>query len=264
MEKLESNTDDLICPTCHSVQITYRGEDVIEPCSICSEKFMYLKCYHCKKKIYFKNQNFTDGVNIRCPYEGCGKYFCKSSCGVCERTLYFPDRYQEGSKVKCPFKDCGEEYYKVLCPNEMCNSKITYKTVKEVTQGDAQPPALPYREGLNVCCKKCKTSFQKITCYQCLRRLVWTEPNSMVEGQKIECPYDDCKKCFNKIYCPHCQKCNIFTRGGMEVGTKIQCIYKECGKFFNKITALERLINVFTQLVNRSFQTSCALDVTPV
>jgi hypothetical protein len=237
MDKANNNLsmyDDLLCPSCLNPQKTYRAEESFEACSYCKEKFIYQKCYHCKKKIYFNSQNFSDGVNIKCPYADCSKWFCKSSCGVCSSTLYFPDRYQEGSKVKCPFKTCGEEFYKVICPNEKCNAKIVFKGGK-VGDNQADQSSAGYKDGTTINCNACGTIFQKTSCYECLRKLVWLSPNRLVEGQKIVCPYEDCGKSVNKIYCPHCSKCNIFVRGGMEFGSKIKCIYRECGKFYNKV-----------------------------
>ena len=216
MEKLENVNginEELICPTCLSFQSISRGEDILGKCQnpICNEIFMFLKCYHCKKRIYFTKQNFTNGVNIKCPYVECEKWFCKSACGACERILYFPDRYQEGSKVKCPFKDCQEEYSKIICPNEKCGIALTFKIPKEnlsltpLSQNSnvnlSQLNNNTYREGLSVNCKNCNLKFQKINCYHCLRRLVWAFPNNLIEGQKIICPYENCKKHFNKVDC---------------------------------------------------------------
>jgi hypothetical protein len=232
MDYFELKSDEILCPNCKTKQRCNRGEDQLDNCVSCNVKFMYLKCYHCKKKIFFNNHTFTDGVNIKCPYEDCGKFFCKSSCVSCERTLYFPDRYQEGSKVKCPFKDCSQEFFKINCPNDYCTNKICFK-LNSITDSLSNQPL--YREGISITCEKCKTTFQKITCYNCLRKLVWTDPKKLIDCQKIECPYEECKKTFNKIFCPHCQKCNIFTKGAIEIGNKITCIYKECGKTFNKI-----------------------------
>jgi hypothetical protein len=235
-ENFISNLNDLICPCCLNPQSTLRAEDTYEACSYCKEKFSYQKCYHCKRKVYFKSQNFTDGVNIKCPYSDCNKWFCKSSCGVCNSTLYFPDRYQEGTKVKCPFKTCGQEYYKIICPNDKCNSRIVFKPSNNNENSlDSSNSLGCYKEGNTVACGVCKITFQKISCYECLRKLVWIGPNKMIEGQKLVCPYEDCNKSVNKIFCPHCQKCNIFIRGGMEFGSKIKCIYRECGKYYNKI-----------------------------
>jgi hypothetical protein len=167
-----NNSDEIICLKCNKTQKKFRGEDILEKCQFCLEKFMYLKCYHCKKKVYFFNENMVDGVNIKCPYIECGKFFTRSSCGVCNKNLYFPDRYQEGSKVKCPFKECGEEFFKIICPNEKCGSKLAFKKNNPINGSDnlnnsttTKNICSNYKEGVLVNCKSCNSKFQKINCY---------------------------------------------------------------------------------------------------
>ena len=154
MEKYEID-DETICPFCLTQQNNVTHDDKMKVCSNCSGNFSFIKCFHCKKKIYLKNSKYSDGISINCPYVDCGKWFSKSSCGECERTLYFPDKYQEGSKVKCPFKGCEVEYCKINCPK--CSLKQTFKI----------SPRESYKEGLIITCKNpiCKTKFQKINCF---------------------------------------------------------------------------------------------------
>ena len=53
-----------------------------------------------------------------------------------------------------------------------------------------------------------KTIYQKIKCYYFFRPIVYSSDkehkNKYVECQKVECPYSDCKKSFNRIICPKC------------------------------------------------------------
>jgi hypothetical protein len=72
--------------------------------------------------------------------------------------------------------------------------------------------------------------FQKITCYYCLRPIVYytTKENNRdryFESMKIECPYPDCSKAFNRIICPQCNGKNISVSSG-------QCNCNECGNCF--------------------------------
>ena len=80
--------------------------------------------------------------------------------------------------------------------------------------------------------------FQKITCYYCLRPIVYytTKENNRdryFESMKIECPYPDCSKAFNRIICPQCNEINYLEYGLYMMGNKIKCNY--CGHGFSKI-----------------------------
>jgi len=200
-------------------------------CKFCEKSFFTVKCYHCKRRHFFRENCIIDGINIKCQYLDCGKYFSRSCCAECQKNLYYPDKYLEGTIVKCPFKECEKIFSKILCPNNNCKTIINFKN-------GLLSKDISYREGLFVNCKdeNCNAeNFAKMNCLHCSRRLVWFYPKNILEGQKIICPHEDCGMSFNKIYCPHCNKCNLYKKGLLEIGAKITCIYKECGKSFNKI-----------------------------
>ncbi len=269
-----SNSDEVTCPLCSHTQhfnISIKDNFFIN-CENCHGKFLLIKCYHCKRRIYYKN-NYPDGTNILCPYTDCKKWFSKSSCALCDRITFFRNRNQEGCKIHCPFKDCNKEYSKILCPVESCQNKIVFTVLGEDNDGvvglnksnnsnSSVESGNLYSEGAPITCQKCTTKFQKITCFNCFRRLIWLnngngsdgivynnfdnhlnnhlnnhnpQNKTLIEGQDILCPYSDCGRKFNKLNCPHCHKCNIFPKGNKEIGSKIRCIYKECNKSFNKV-----------------------------
>jgi hypothetical protein len=63
-------TDHILCPNCLKQQIDINlPEESKIKCLDCSKEFIYLKCYHCKKKITMKNLEYIDGTNIQCKYE---------------------------------------------------------------------------------------------------------------------------------------------------------------------------------------------------
>ena len=180
-------SDELTCPNCLKPQFDLNmAEESKIKCMDCSKDYIYLKCYHCKKKITMKNLEYIDGTNIQCPFPNCAKFFSKSSCAICVKPIFFPDKNQEGSKIKCPFKDCNKEYCKIICPNIDCKAKLFWK--------DAN-----YREGQIITCSaiRCGKKFQKVNCFHCMRRCVWLDC-SYIEGQKIVCPYLECSRQFNK------------------------------------------------------------------
>ncbi len=233
------NNDLFFCPNCLVDLSNHREYQEFKKipdykkilCKFCEKSFFSLKCYHCKRKHFFQEDNIIDGINIKCQYPDCGKCFSRSSCSECQKNLYYPDKFLEGTIVKCPFKECEQPFSKILCPNILCNTMINFKN--GIYKKD-----IPYQEGILINCtnEKCKIkSFSKINCLHCSRRLVFIYPNNILEAQKIICPYEDCRFSFNKIYCPHCYKCNVYKKGLLEYGSKIVCIYKECRKSFNKI-----------------------------
>jgi len=82
-------TDHILCPNCLKQQIDINlPEESKIKCLDCSKEFIYLKCYHCKKKITMKNLEYIDGTNIQCPFPNCGKYFSKSSCAICVKPYF--------------------------------------------------------------------------------------------------------------------------------------------------------------------------------
>ena len=57
--------------------------------------------------------------------------------------------------------------------------------------------------------------------------------NKYCEGQKVVCPYKDCKKTFNRLICPACLEENYINDGWYEMGSKVKC--NKCKLNFGKI-----------------------------
>lgn len=227
---MEEKQKSIKCPFCLNETFSSEKDNQINLCIHCQKEFTLIKCFHCTNKIFFKQKLNLDGINLKCPYKNCGKYFVKSSCGVCSNKLYFPGKFPEGSTVVCPVKTCNRKYAKIECPIENCCNVVLFHSGVEEKK-------VLYDEGNLLECKthQMPVLFQKINCFHCLRRLVWISPNKAVEGQKILCPYDDCKKIFNRVVCPNpeCKQSNIFTKGGLEFGSPIKCLY--CHVYFHII-----------------------------
>ena len=202
-----------------------------------NDNFIIL-CKYCKKKIFYKKLNSElplngmNGINIKCPYVSCKKYFYLTICPKCKKEQTIPKIIKEGDLIKClENKDCGYEYLQIRCPIQKCNDLTYFAKPKNFSNN---PNGIIYNH-------KNKILFQKITCYFCVRPIVYiSEQNNInryYDSMKIECPYSDCKHSFNRIICPICSEINIFEGGYYFMGHKIKCC--GCQNFFGKILCPE-------------------------
>jgi hypothetical protein len=61
---------------------------------------------------------------------------------------------------------------------------------------------------------------------------IW-DSSEYYPGQPVICAYNDCKKKFHKVSCPHCQRLNIFS--DFFFGKNYNCIYEDCKKEFSRL-----------------------------
>ena len=225
MEKDENCLDQLKCIFCkegipnESIITSKSGETYL--CQSCSSSFTFIRCFFCSKPLYFKNRINFELVTIKCPYKNCMKSFSISSCNVCKVPVYFSGRFP----VQCPNKKCQNYFAKLKCPIQSCNNSITYQGKKT----DNFPPYI--ETNINECAlHNPHFFFQKMNCEHCSRILLWSYPDICIKGQKVICPYEDCKKTFNKVYCPKCYKANIFPKGSFRFNQEFKCVY--CSYYF--------------------------------
>ena len=214
----------LKCPYCYEEIQQDQENNMIKPeskitCNKCKKNFYYIKCFHCSGKIYYKQEISLMNLVIKCPYIKCKKIFAISSCDLCKAKIYFNGRYP----LKCPNKSCNNLFYKKKCPIKECNNYITLNFNNE-----AQKNNNIYKEGDLLVCNlhEPKFIFQEVNCYHCNRSLIWVFPQrGLIVGQKITCIYNDCKKDFNLVNCPKCNKANFFPNGEDNMfGIEIKCI----------------------------------------
>ena len=204
-------------------------------CQKCTINFCYILCAFCDKKIYMKihpeglDYNGLNGFNINCPYNSCGKSFYFTKCIKCKRTQKIKNYIKEGSTITCIYKDCKFEYFQINCPIKYCPDLISN-----------EKPKLHKNFPFGVMCihkKEHEVMYQKVNCFYCWRPIVYlssvTHKNKYIECQKVICPYNDCKKSFNRIICPHCYSENYFNDGWYKMGSKIKC--NKCQENFGKI-----------------------------
>ena len=191
----------------------------------------YIECVHCKKKNYYKKNEGKklNGLNIKCFY--CLQYFYTTVCPKCKVLHKIPKFIHEGELITCPDKKrCKNQYIQTFCPIKDCEDVCFFTKPKNYTN---LPCGVIYNH-------KSILVFQKISCYFCLRPIVYITKeehkiNRYYEVQKIKCPYTDCGKIFSRIICPKCTAVIIVEMYIM--GSRIKCT--SCNSIFAKIYCVE-------------------------
>ena len=225
-------------------------------CEKCKD-YIFILCVFCGQKIFFnKNKdnlplNGMNGLNIKCPYTSCNKYFYLTICPKCKKYQKIPKILKEGEIIKCDKKkECGFEYLQVRCPIEDCKDLTYFPKPKNFL---SNPDGFIYNH-------QKKLIFQKISCNFCFAPIVYISGiniiNRYYDSMKIVCPYKNCKKCFNRIVCPICSEINIIEKGNYFMGHKVKC--SRCKNFFGKIICPKCLkINPLTKNFFKSGEMIC-------
>ena len=202
-------------------------------CQKCSLNFTFIFCPFCEKKIYMKihpkpiQYNGLNGYNIKCPYKSCSQMFYFTKCPKCNMVQKQKKYIKEGMVIECQNNECKFNYCQVNCPKKYCTDLVSFEKPKNFTN---------FPIGIMIIHKN-EIMFQKINCYYCWRPIVYpskqNHKNKYCECQKVECPYEDCKKTFNRIICPFCFEEIYINDGWYEMGSNIKC-YK-CKNSFGKI-----------------------------
>ena len=253
--KTKSNSiqkiDKILCPNCLIPINTYlnnlklsngnntqikcdeNSDFSIISCKNCLLNFTFISCPYCEKKIFMKiyqnnfKYNGLDGHNIRCPYKSCQQIFYFTECPKCKFVQKQKKFIKEGKDIICLNDNCKYIYIQVNCPIKYCTDLLSL---------DKQKAAKNFPLGIMLLHEN-EIMFQKINCYYCCRPIVYkskkNHKNKYCEAQKVECPYNDCGKFFNRIICPNCNDEIYINDGWYEMGSSIMC-YK-CGKQFGKI-----------------------------
>lgn len=202
-------------------------------CQQCNFIFTFINCLFCNQKIYMKIYpkevicNGLIGHNIKCPYKSCNKIFYFTKCKKCNIVQKQQKFIKEGEIITCINNKCNYQYIEINCPVKFCKD-ITYLEKPKIFTN--------YPSGIMTLHKN-EFLFQKISCFYCCRPIVYksikSHKNEYIEAQKVECPYIDCKRSFNRIICPICSEENYINDGWYEMGSKIKC--KKCKSHFGKI-----------------------------
>ena len=190
-----------------------------------------ITCCHCNNKIYIEKNCIEklNGVNIKCPYIFCSKYFFMSLCPKCNIYNKIPKFISEGDLIECLNKStCRYQYLQSHCVIAGCLDIMYFSKPKVFLNS---PNGLLYNH-------KNILLYQKISCFYCYRPIdfITKEANNInryFDSMQTKCPYTDCGKCFNRIICSICSAINIFKKGTFIMGHKIKCF--KCHKYFSKI-----------------------------
>lgn len=202
-------------------------------CKKCDMDLTFIRCEFCGKPIVIrkhKNEvefNGLNGYNIQCPDKTCNQIFYLTKCPECESVQKIKNYVKEGNVIICNNDSCKHEYIQIKCP---------YKDCTDIIYNDKETSKRNFPNGVIVLHKKA-VIYQKIECINCFRPILYPSTaeikNKYIEGQKIECQYDDCKKKFNRLICPICTNENYVNDGWYEMGSLIKC--QNCTKTFGKI-----------------------------
>ena len=243
--------EKILCPLCLA-PVNYNLKDIINTidnnaklkyseisdftkvvCQKCNLDFTFISCVYCNRKIFMKihpkatEYNGLNGYNINCPYLSCYKTFYFTKCPKCRIIQKQRKAINEGDIIICTNTQCNYQYIQVNCPIIYSTDVMSFEKPKMYTN---------FPNG-KMLLHKNTHMFQKINCFYCYRPIVFTSTknckNKYCEGQKVECPYNDCKKSFNRLVCPTCFEEIYINDGWYEMGSKIKC--HRCKDYFGKI-----------------------------
>ena len=237
------NTNKLTCPKCSEscpleksiIKFSQNKPSEFDRivCKNCSYEFCFINCVFCQNKIYMKmhiecpKYNGMNAFNIHCPYKLCEKVFYFTECIKCKREQKQKKYIKEGESIECIYEDCKYVYIQNNCSMLHCTDIMSFGKSQVLTN---------FPQGV-LCNHNNKIMYQKINCFYCWRPIVYPSSkihrNRYFECQLVECPYQNCKKTFNRIICPFCYDEIYIKDGWYEMGSEIKC--KKCKKFFGKI-----------------------------
>ena len=237
-----TSEDKIICPNCReslNLKLFNLTCNEIEftkiTCKNCSQQFSFIFCAYCKKKIFMNiypnspKYNGLIGSNIKCPYKSCNNIFYFTVCPKCNQSQKQTKNkfIKEGEIISCMNKKCNYQYIEAHHPIKFCTDIVYFERAKLQTNF---PIGIIFRR------KAEEMIFQKINCEYCFRPIVFTASkgnrNKYLESQKVECPYEDCGKVFNRLICPSCSSAKIINDGFYEMGSLVKC---KCKNIYGKI-----------------------------
>ena len=209
------------------------------------DNYAYINCFYCNSeittKIKSKAQIFLlNRQNLPC--SKCGEINFISVCQNCKYIQQIKRFVSEGEAIKCSNTLCNFEYLSTLCPIKYCPEMFYFFKNKT---SENSPNGIIHIHKANEIEESEQIIFQKISCYYCLRPIVFisTESNRNMyfESMRVECPYKNCKKSFNRLVCPNPRCCNIIYMqlGLFRMGQRIKC--QKCDNIFSKILCVSCL-----------------------
>jgi hypothetical protein len=206
------------------------------------DNLIYIICLFCNRNIVTKLISKTQILllnqqNIQC--KNCKGINYISICPKCKNIQQIKRFVSEGESIKCSNNLCNFPYLQALCPIKLCFEMFYFPLNKNFCNS---PNGLIHVHKANEIVQSEQIVFQKISCYFCLRPIIYlsTQSNRNVyyEGMKVICPYNDCGKCFNRIICsnPRCNNIIYMEMGLFKMGQRIKC--NKCSTIFSKLLCI--------------------------
>jgi hypothetical protein len=203
-----------------------------------------IKNNSCEKEFIKMEEFFIDkcksAIRIICPYSTCkeslliNKYEKINKCNVCQKLfsiyhcpnwecskIIVTSSFYEGYLVNCKYCNC--EFSVISCSK--CLRKLVYwsNLLKENQENKENPRILKQdikspQESINNFSKS--SNFTPNKYYNS----DYVELIRYVEGQIIECPYEDCHNKFSQVVCYFCFNSNKFEGEKITSGEKITCL----------------------------------------
>ena len=195
-----------------------------------NDKIDQINCPHCGIEMKLKTDCIDkyklNCLNVKCLNNFCGKFFFFTICPKCQNLQIIKKLILEGEMLKCSNKACLFQYIQSSCPVKGCQEMFYFSNPKNFNNNGI------------VHSHKNLLIFQKISCIFCYRPIVYytTSKNEIkryYEAMRVICPYNECKKTFNRIVCPKCNEVNYIFMGLYMMGTRIKCAF--CNFVFAKI-----------------------------
>ena len=255
------------CPKCKIFRQISKFIDVCETITCpppCNNKYLQTACViqNCPEIINFtppRNKNLPNGFiynhKSQLLFQKISCYFCNRPIDFITREANKVNRYYELMKLVCPYPDCKKEFNRIICIN--CSYVIIMELGKYIMGSKVKCPNCNFIFA-KILCSEClkinpmeKSSFRygeylcrfsscsKIThiamCIYCQRMNTFKlkEGQCLIQGQCIECGYDNCKKKFSIVNCHGCHGVNPFPGDSFIFGKLYKCKYKAiCSKSF--------------------------------
>ena len=209
------------------------------------DNYKYINCLYCNNKIKTKIQSeklifLLNRQNIPC--SKCDEINFISVCQKCHCIQQIKGFVSEGEAIKCSNNLCNFEYLSTLCPVKLCSEMFYFFKNKTFFNS---PNGIIHIHKENKMKESEQIIFQKISCYYCLRPIVFisTESyrNMYFESMRVKCPYENCQKSFNRLVCSNPRCCNIIYMelGLFRMGQRIKC--QKCDNKFSKILCVSCL-----------------------
>jgi hypothetical protein len=185
------------------------------------------------------NRNCSEIIVTSTFYEGylvkcknCNCEFSQINCSKCLRGIVF------NSNLLMDSQGYHQSLEDKLQSSQKCESSISnspHMSPQKNTKSDSMR-LIRYVEGQIIECpyEDCQNRFSHIVCYSCFNSNKFDE-EKITNGEKITCQNEKCKKPICKVFCIFCCRMLWYKESVFAEGRKILCPYTDCNKSFYSV-----------------------------